>query len=143
MRGAWTAVFLLLPLTAPAEQSIDQRVDALIKRMTLEEKVGQMQDRAPAIPRLGVPAYEWWNEGLHGVAFAGNATNFPQVIGMAATWDTPLVHHMAEIISTEARAKYNEAVRVDDHESATCAWFPHPNTTPCTVAPSLCGTGST
>ena len=73
-------------------QPVDQRVDDLIERMTLEEKVAQMQNSAPAIPRLGVPKYDWWNEGLHGVAFSGTATNFPQVIGMAATWDTSLVH---------------------------------------------------
>jgi beta-glucosidase len=127
MRGTWITGLVLLPLVALAEPSIDQRVDALIKQMTLEEKVGQMQDRAPAIPRLGVPAYEWWNEGLHGVAFAGDATNFPQVIGMAATWDTPLVHHMAEIISTEARAKYNEAIRQDDHERFFGLTFWAPN----------------
>ncbi|MGD0797431.1 MAG: hypothetical protein ABR910_06875, partial [Acidobacteriaceae bacterium] len=63
---------------------LDQRVDDLIGRMTLEEKVAQMQNSAPAIPRLGIPKYDWWNEGLHGVAFAGTATSFPQVIGMAA-----------------------------------------------------------
>ena len=71
---------------------IEQRVDALVSRMTLEEKVSQMRDHAAAIPRLGVPKYDWWNEGLHGVAFAGSATNFPQVIGMAATWEHKLVH---------------------------------------------------
>jgi beta-glucosidase len=105
---------ILLPSAAAAQQvpatqsrpwlnpklALDRRVEALISQMTLEEKIGQMQDRAPAIARLGVPQYEWWNEGLHGVAFAGYATNFPQVIGMAATWDAPLVHRMAQIIST-------------------------------------------
>ena len=95
---------------------LEQRVHALVSQMTLEEKVQQMGDRAPAIPRLGVPAYFWWNEGNHGVAVSGTATNFPQVIGMAATWDTALVHHEAEVISTEARAKYNEAIRHDQHE---------------------------
>src|SRR6516162_2058629 len=97
-------------------QPVDKRVDALIGQMTLEEKVQQMRDHAPAIPRLGVPKYDWWNEGLHGVAFSGYATNFPQVIGMAATWDASLVHRMGQTISTEARAKYNQAMREDDHE---------------------------
>jgi beta-glucosidase len=106
---------------------IDQRVGDLIGRMTLEEKVSQMRDHAPAIPRLGVPKYDWWNEGLHGVAFAGYATNFPQVIGMAATWDTSLVHRMGETTSTEARAKYNLAMREDDHEMFFGLTFWAPN----------------
>ena len=95
---------------------MEQRIDDLIGRMTLEEKVQQMRDHAPAIPRLAVPKYDWWNEGLHGVAFAGYATNFPQVIGMAATWDTNLVHKIGQTTSTEARAKYNQAIRNNDHE---------------------------
>ncbi len=106
---------------------VAQRVKDLIGRMTLEEKVSQMQDHSPAIPRLGVPKYDWWNEGLHGVAFAGYATNFPQVIGMSATWDTPLVHTMAQTISTEARAKYNEAMRNDQHEMFFGLTFWAPN----------------
>jgi beta-glucosidase len=106
---------------------LDQRVDDLIARMTLDEKASQMRDHAPAIPRLGVPKYDWWNEGLHGVAFAGYATNFPQVIGMAATWDTKLVHQMAETISTEARAKYNQAMRDNDHEMFFGLTFWAPN----------------
>jgi beta-glucosidase len=106
---------------------INQRVDDLIKQMTLEEKVSQMRDHAVAIPRLGVPKYDWWNEGLHGVAFAGYATNFPQVIGMAATWDANLVHHMGETISTEARAKYNQAMREDHHEMFFGLTFWAPN----------------
>ena len=105
----------------------DQRVDALISKMTLEQKVGQMRDHSPAIPELDVPKYDWWNEGLHGVAFAGAATNFPQVIGMAATWDTNLVHQMAQTISTEARAKYNEAMREGDHEMFFGLTFWAPN----------------
>ena len=107
--------------------AVDQRVDDLIGRMTLEEKVAQMRDHATAIPRLGVPKYDWWNEGLHGVAFAGYATNFPQVIGMAATWDTDLVHKMGETVSTEARAKYNEAMRQDHHEMFFGLTFWAPN----------------
>ena len=83
----------------------------LISQMTLEEKAAQMQDQAPAIPRLGIAAYGWWNEGLHGVANAGYATNFPQAIGLAATWDTALIQAVAEAISVEARAKHDEAIR--------------------------------
>jgi beta-glucosidase len=90
---------------------IGERVDDLVKRMTLEEKVRQMQNDAPAIPRLGVPAYEYWSEALHGVARAGEATVFPQAIGMAATWDTDLFRREGETIGVEARARYNQAQR--------------------------------
>jgi beta-glucosidase len=89
--------------------SPEQRATDIISRMTLEEKVLQMQSTAPAIPRLGVPAYNWWNEALHGVA-QGRATVFPQAIGLAATWDADLMYRVADIISTEARAKYNDAL---------------------------------
>ena len=117
-----------MPFMNPALPT-EQRVNDLIGRMTLEEKVEQMRDHAPAIPRLGVPKYDWWNEALHGVAFGGYATNFPQVIGMAATWDTRLVHTMAQTISTEARAKYNEAMRQDHHEMffGLTYWAPNIN----------------
>ena len=115
-----------LPYMNPA-LPVDQRVTDLIGRMSLEEKVSQMRDHAPAIHRLGVPKYDWWNEGLHGVAFAGNATNFPQVIGMAATWDTRLVHIMGQTISTEARAKYNQAMREGEHEMFFGLTFWAPN----------------
>ena len=86
-----------------------------------------MQNSAPAIPRLGIPAYDWWNEALHGVARAGEATVFPQAIGMAATWDTGLMHRIADVISTEARAKYNEAIRNDDHSRYHGLTFWSPN----------------
>jgi beta-glucosidase len=89
--------------------SPERRAADLVSRMTLEEKVLQMQSTAPAIPRLGVPAYNWWNEALHGVA-QGRATVFPQAIGLAATWDIDLMYRVADIISTEARAKYNDAL---------------------------------
>jgi beta-glucosidase len=89
---------------------LETRVNDLLSRLTLEEKISQMQDVAPAIPRLQIPAYNWWNEGLHGVARSGNATVFPQAIGLAATWDVDLLHSIADVISTEARAKYNDAV---------------------------------
>src|SRR5258708_7855808 len=94
-----------------ASLPLEKRVNDLVSRMTIEEKVSQMQDVAAAIPRLGVPAYNWWNEGLHGVARSGNATVFPQAIGLAATWDTDLIHRVADVISTEARAKYNDAIQ--------------------------------
>jgi beta-glucosidase len=93
----------------------DQRVDDLVSRMTLEEKVSQMQNTAVGIPRLGIPAYDWWNEALHGVARSGYATVFPQAIGMAATWDAGLIHREADIISTEARAKYGDAIAHGNH----------------------------
>jgi beta-glucosidase len=89
---------------------IEQRVADLVSHMTLEEKVSQMQNTAPAIPRLNIPAYDWWSEALHGVARSGYATVFPQAIGMAASWDIDLIHHEADIISTEARAKFGDAI---------------------------------
>jgi beta-glucosidase len=92
-----------------ASLPVEQRVDDLVKRTTLAEKIAQMQSEAPAIPRLHVAQYDWWNEGLHGVARSGHATVFPQAIGLAATWDRELIGRVADTISTEARAKYNEA----------------------------------
>ena len=89
----------------------EQRAADLVSRLTLEEKVQQMKDVAPAIDRLGVPAYNWWNEALHGVARSGLATVFPQAVGFAATWDDSLVFRMATVISDEARAKHHEYVR--------------------------------
>lgn len=87
--------------------SIEERVDDLISRLTLEEKVNQLMYGTPAVEHLDVPAYNWWNECLHGVARNGRATIFPQAIGMAATWDTDLMQRIGDVISTEARAKYN------------------------------------
>jgi beta-glucosidase len=101
----------LTAATPPAAAAIDLRVAALVAQMTLEEKVLQLQHDAPAIERLGVPAYNWWNEGLHGVARAGRATVFPQAIGLAATWDTALLRRVATAISDEARAKHHDFVR--------------------------------
>jgi beta-glucosidase len=105
----------------------EQRARDLVSRMTLEEKVPQMQDQAPAIPRLGIPAYGWWNEALHGVARAGQATVFPQAIGLAATWDTGLMHRIADIVSTEARAKYNADLRSGVHARYHGLTFWSPN----------------
>ncbi len=90
---------------------LDRRVDDLVSRMTLEEKVSQMMNAAPAIPRLGIPEYDWWNEALHGVAFSGVATVFPQAVGLGATFNPALINRVATVISDEARAKYHEAQR--------------------------------
>ncbi len=115
MLAAQTAPPSPKPVYLDPGAPLEQRVDDLVARMTLEEKAAQMQDVAPAIPRLGVPAYNWWNEGLHGVAWAGHATVFPQAIALAATWNTELMHRVADVISTEARAKYNDALQHDNY----------------------------
>lgn len=109
--------------------SPEERAHDLVARMTLEEKAQQGLNTAPAIPRLGVPAYDYWNEGLHGVARSGYATLFPQAIGMAATWDTPLMESVGTVVSTEARAKYNEAIRHDVHSIyyGLTVWSPNIN----------------
>jgi beta-glucosidase len=108
---------------------IEQRVDDLVGRMTLEEKVSQMMNGADAIPRLGVPKYDWWSEGLHGIARSGYATVFPQAIGMAASWDTDLIGNISATISTEARAKYNQAMRDNIHSIyyGLTIWSPNIN----------------
>ena len=105
----------------------EERAKDLVGRMTLEEKVSQTTDRAAAIPRLGVPEYGWWNEALHGVARYGEATVFPQAIGMAATWDTPLVRRIGDIIAVEGRAKYNDAVSHGSRERFAGLTFWSPN----------------
>jgi beta-glucosidase len=127
-RASWIAVAVLTAPTFAAEptapaapiyldthHSFEDRAADLVSRMTLDEKISQLQNDAPAIPRLGVPAYEWWNEALHGIARAGSATVFPQAIGLAATFDPPLMHEIATAISDEGRAKHNEAERRDQH----------------------------
>ena len=118
----------------PAYQNTDldfeTRARDLVSRMTLEEKAHQAGHTAPAIPRLGVPAYNWWNEGLHGVARAGVATVFPQAIGMAATWDTDRMHESATIISDEFRAKYLETLQPDGSSGfyqGLTVWSPNIN----------------
>ncbi|HTS13486.1 MAG TPA: glycoside hydrolase family 3 C-terminal domain-containing protein [Candidatus Limnocylindrales bacterium] len=90
--------------------TLEKRVDDLVSRMTLQEEASQMGYASPAIPRLGIPYYNWWSEGLHGFGRAGRATVFPQAIGAAATWDEDLIRKTATVISTEGRAKYEEAV---------------------------------
>ncbi|HTI62933.1 MAG TPA: glycoside hydrolase family 3 C-terminal domain-containing protein, partial [Gemmatimonadaceae bacterium] len=107
--------------------SFEERARDLVSRMTLDEKVSQMKDVAPAIPRLGVPAYNWWNEALHGVARSGLATVFPQAIGLAATWDDSLMFRVATTISDEARAKHQEYLRQDSRQRYQGLTFWSPN----------------
>jgi beta-glucosidase len=106
------------------------RAADLVARMTLEEKAPQLLHFAPAIPRLGVPAYNWWSEGLHGVARAGEATVFPQAIGLAATFDTTLMKEVADTISTEFRAKYLASLGADGSSAqyrGLTVWSPNIN----------------
>ena len=128
-------IFAFFTLCASAQQdawlntklSPVARAHDLVGRMTLDEKVSQLEDWATAIPRLGIPDYQTWNEALHGVARAGHSTVFPQAIGMAATWDTGIVNEMGKTISTEARAKYNQAQREGNHRIFYGLTFWSPN----------------
>ena len=106
-----------------------ERAKELVAQMTLEEKASQLRFDAPAIPRLHVPAYNWWNEGLHGVARAGVATSFPQAIGMAATFDKELLGDVANVISVEGRAKYNAYAAEEDRDiyKGLTFWSPNVN----------------
>ncbi|BEH00204.1 glycoside hydrolase family 3 protein [Bacteroides sedimenti] len=108
---------------------LDVRVDKLIKSMTINEKIGQMMNDSPAIERLGIPHYNWWNECLHGVARAGLATVYPQAIGLAATFDDKALFHSAELISDEARAKYTDFVKKGSREiyQGLTYWSPNIN----------------
>ena len=110
------------PDLSPSERAWD-----LLKRMTLEEKVGQMMNGAKAVERLGIPAYNWWNEALHGVARAGKATVFPQAIGLAATFDDQAVYETFDIVSDEARAKYNDFQRKGERDGYKGLTFWTPN----------------
>lgn len=103
------------PIYKDASQSIELRVKDLLSKLTIEEKISLLGYRSQAVPRLGIPAYNWWNEALHGVARAGEATIFPQAIGMAATFNDDLLKQVSTAISTEARAKYNLAIAQDRH----------------------------
>lgn len=107
--------------------SFDERAKYLVSKMTLLEKTSQMTYNSPAIKRLNIPSYNWWNEGLHGVARAGVATIFPQAIGMAATFDENLIQDVADIISTEGRAKFHESQRKGDHDIYKGLTFWSPN----------------
>lgn len=109
--------------------SAQERAEALVNEMTVEEAASQLRYDAPAVERLGIPAYNWWNEGIHGLARSGVATMFPQAIGLAAMFDTDLVFKVADITSTEARAKYNEYSKRDDRDiyKGLTLWAPNIN----------------
>ncbi|HEY9047731.1 MAG TPA: glycoside hydrolase family 3 N-terminal domain-containing protein [Ohtaekwangia sp.] len=114
---------LLIAFTASAQQALkpyqdthlsaDERVNDLLKQLTLEEKIQLLGFNSKGVPRLGIPVYNWWNEALHGVARAGEATVFPQAVALAATFNDELQQNIADVISTEARAKYNLAIKLD------------------------------
>ncbi|PYO14869.1 MAG: glycosyl hydrolase [Gemmatimonadetes bacterium] len=127
----WGSIAGALPAQTPdylnQDLPFERRVNDLVGRMTLEEKVSQMKDVAPAIERLGIPEYNWWNEALHGVARSGLATSFPQAIGLAATWDDSLIFQMATVISDEARAKHHEYVRAGSRQRYQGLTFWSPN----------------
>ncbi|HQH41547.1 MAG TPA: glycoside hydrolase family 3 N-terminal domain-containing protein, partial [Bacteroidales bacterium] len=108
---------------------VEKRAMDLVSRMTLDEKISQMMNSAPAIPRLGIPEYDWWSEGLHGVARAGVATVFPQAIGLAAMWDTSTMFMVASVISDEFRAKYNDFVKRNERGiyKGLTVWSPNIN----------------
>ena len=123
-RNSFLLIFLLLSVATLHAQnktyqypfqnptlSFEQRVNDLVSRLTLKEKIALMQNNSEAIPRLGIPAYNWWNECLHGVARDGVATVFPQAIGLASMWDLPLMNQIGTVVSTEARAKHEEHIR--------------------------------
>ena len=136
MKFLITYLFLLFCLSFQAQTSfrdsslpIEERVDLLISQMTIDEKISQLMSDAPAIKRLGIPKYYWWNESLHGVARAGYATVFPQSISIAASWDKNLLHEVATAISDEARAKHHEYARRGQHDiyQGLTMWSPNIN----------------
>jgi beta-glucosidase len=107
-----------IPKYSNTSLDFEARAADLVSQMTLEEKISQLGDGAPAIPRLNIQEYHWWNECLHGVARAGTATVFPQAIGMAASFDTNTMRQVANIISDEARAKHHEALRNKNYNTS-------------------------
>jgi beta-glucosidase len=124
---AWSQSAQGPPIYSAPEHTFEERAADLVARMTLEEKVSQLQNEAPGVVRLGVPPYDWWNEALHGVARAGPATVFPQAIGLAATFDPKLMAEEATAISDEARAKHAEALRRGQHGRYQGLTFWSPN----------------
>ena len=138
MKQLTVAVFALAVAAACSEKKqdypfrnpdlpVDQRIDDLLGRLTPEEKVGQMMNQTPAIERLGIPEYDWWNEALHGVARAGQATVFPQAIAMAATFSDADVHETFDMVSDEARAKYHKYQKDKEYDRYKGLTFWTPN----------------
>ena len=110
------------------EQAV-KRAEELVAKMTVEEAASQLRYDSPAIERLGIPEYNWWNETLHGVARAGTATSFPQAIGLGATFDTELLGEVGEVCGNEGRAKYNEYMAQNDRDiyKGLTFWSPNVN----------------
>ena len=110
------------------EQAI-RRAEELVGKMTVEEAVSQLRYDSPAIERLGIPEYNWWNETLHGVARAGTATSFPQAIGLGAAFDTELMEEIGGVCASEGRAKYNEYKANNDRDiyKGLTFWSPNVN----------------
>ena len=119
----------VIPIYKDTSLDFEIRARDLVSQMTLDEKISQLGDRAPAIKRLNIQEYNWWNECLHSVARAGTATVFPQAIGMAATFDTEMMKKVADIISDEARAKHHESIRKNwyGRYSGLTFWSPNIN----------------
>ncbi|MEM9984498.1 MAG: glycoside hydrolase family 3 N-terminal domain-containing protein, partial [Bacteroidota bacterium] len=132
---AWVTLTFLFPLKAQEVDfsfldpglPLEERVEGLVSQMTVEEKISQLVNQAEAIPRLGVPEYNWWNEALHGVARNGKATIFPQGIGIGATFDPDLAKRVASAISTEARAKYEVSQALGNRSKYAGLTFWTPN----------------
>lgn len=110
-------------------EKFTSRARALVEKMTLEEKCSQLRYDSPAIERLGVPAYNWWNEGLHGLARSGTATMFPQAIGLAASFDEALLERVGAVTAEEARARYNSCTKKGDRDiyKGLTVWSPNIN----------------
>ena len=110
-------------------EKVREQAEKIVSQMTLKEKIAQINFRAPSISRLNIPEYNYWNEGLHGVARAGVATVFPQAIGLAAIFDEELMEEIGKVIATEGRAKYNEYTRLEDRDiyKGLTYWSPNVN----------------
>lgn len=130
-QACWLAMLLsgaLLAIPAAADEAT-QRAASLVSRMTPAEKIAQLQSAAPAIPRLGIPAYDWWSEGLHGFARSGEATVFPQAIGLAASWDPALLHDVGGVVAAQARSRFLATGLHEDHVryNGLTIWSPNIN----------------